>query len=446
MTPEGWEFEADPKHTQTLISMMGLDTPDAKACTTPGVAETEADVSFETEEERDEKDPALSRSEERDWRGAGGTAQYLAGDRLDIKFATKEVLRDAADVRASSHKKVKRIARYLKFAPRFVYCYRFQKPTKTLKVGVDANHAGCLRSRKSTTCVIARKGNHILSELSQTQDVVALSSGESEFIGIVRAAIEALYLRNLLRFFREECELIVETDSTAARGAASRIGCGRKLRHVETKNFFLQGLVREGVIKTEKVKGEEHPPDIGTKHLHWPRLAKLLAKLDIKLLTVAGVSVLPRSEASEVASFYAENKIVKRVEVTIIKLIGQEAVWMLKVVCVVLIIAGLFATVNTVQKVAATGIDWIKACLTPTTVEVQQPEEEPVYQGVTRVEFTPSGSKGHPRKCCIVKKRDQKTLKVYEVCQHCQDVIRAEKEREISIELEKQAVAHSKRD
>ena len=71
-----------------------------------------------------------------------------------------------------------------------------------------------------------------------------------------------------------------------------RIGPGKRLRHVEVELFFLQQLVRQGVISIVKRDGKNHPPDICTKHLAWPDIKRLLAMLDVRLLTLAGVNLL----------------------------------------------------------------------------------------------------------------------------------------------------------
>ena len=71
------------------------------------------------------------------------------------------------------------------------------------------------------------------------------------------------------------------------------MGAGKRLRHLEATQFFLQGLVKQGVITIRKVKGTEHVPDIGTKYLAWSVMEKLLKKMDVKLLTFAGASLLP---------------------------------------------------------------------------------------------------------------------------------------------------------
>ena len=51
---------------------------------------------------------------------------------------------------------------------------------------VDSDHAGCRRTRKSTSGGVAMLGQHILMEHNITQPVVALSSGESEFYAIIK--------------------------------------------------------------------------------------------------------------------------------------------------------------------------------------------------------------------------------------------------------------------
>ena len=75
-------------------------------------------------------------------------------------------------------------------------CFRWQEMKKdgvrTVRSAVDANHAGCVRTRKSTTCLINLIGHHAVQNTSVTQGPVSLSSGESEYRALVRAAVEAL--------------------------------------------------------------------------------------------------------------------------------------------------------------------------------------------------------------------------------------------------------------
>ena len=45
-----------------------------------------------------------------------------------------------------------------------------------------------------------------------------------------------------------DAKIVLETDSAAAKGTAPRIGAGKKLRHLEVEQFFLQQLVKQGQV------------------------------------------------------------------------------------------------------------------------------------------------------------------------------------------------------
>ncbi len=60
-------------------------------------------------------------------------------------------------------------------------------------------------------------GSHCLKTYSQTQKTIALSSGESEFYGIVKAATTGVGIKSLFGSLGLEMEVQVNTDSSAAR-------------------------------------------------------------------------------------------------------------------------------------------------------------------------------------------------------------------------------------
>lgn len=227
---QGWGYEADQKHAGNLIARFNLEDDNAKSASTPGVNPTDEETLFENEEERDELDPPMTQTDATEHRGGAGQGQLLAGDRLDLKSPVKEAMRDNAKPRASSHGKMKRVARYLKHYPRCLNCYRWQVPKKgdgprRLAGGVDCDHAGCKRTRKSTTCIVGRIGRHVVQEQSVTQPgLPALSSGECEYRGLVKCAVEMIYVQNLLRFLRIDSRIELETDSSGQQA-----GCGEEV-------------------------------------------------------------------------------------------------------------------------------------------------------------------------------------------------------------------------
>ena len=61
-------------------------------------------------------------------------------------------------------------------------------------------------------------------------------------------------------------KLQVLTDSSAAKGIASRRGLG-KVRHVEVNQLWVQEKVADGSIELNKVGGEANLADALTKHV-----------------------------------------------------------------------------------------------------------------------------------------------------------------------------------
>jgi hypothetical protein len=58
----------------------------------------------------------------------------------------------------------------------------------------------------------------------------------------------------------------MHTDSSAAKGIASRTGLG-KTRHIAVHLLWVQEKVRDKDIELLKCKGTENPADLMTKHL-----------------------------------------------------------------------------------------------------------------------------------------------------------------------------------
>ena len=51
----------------------------------------------------------------------------------------------------------------------------------------DSDHAGCVRTRKSTSGGVITHGRHVLKTYSKGQAVIALSSAKAEYYGLVSA-------------------------------------------------------------------------------------------------------------------------------------------------------------------------------------------------------------------------------------------------------------------
>ena len=159
--------------------------------------------------------------------GLAARCNYLAADRPDCQLAAKEVCRFMSKPTKLSVEAIKRLGRYLMQQKRLVYMYPWQDDVDSLEVYVDTDHAGCLRTRKSTSggCVVL--GAHLLKSWSSTQPTIILSSGEAELHGVVRGSAAGLRMLSLLADLGVRILLRVWTDSTASIGICKRQGLGK---------------------------------------------------------------------------------------------------------------------------------------------------------------------------------------------------------------------------
>ena len=109
-------------------------------------------------------------------------------------------------------------------------------------------------------------GSHPIKSYSTTQSVIALSSGEAEYYGMVKGGSLGLGIRSLAADLGVKANINLITDSTAAIGIASRKGLG-KVRHIEVNQLWLQEKVNKGDLEIEKIAGEDNLADILTKHV-----------------------------------------------------------------------------------------------------------------------------------------------------------------------------------
>ena len=114
-------------------------------------------------------------------------------------------------------------------------------------------------------------GNHVIKTWSSTQAVIALSSGEAEYYGIVKGGTMGLGARSEMEDLGYTARIVIRTDASAAKGIANRRGLG-KVRHIDTRELWMQEKVGNGDLEVEKVKGTENVADALTKYVDQGKL------------------------------------------------------------------------------------------------------------------------------------------------------------------------------
>ena len=152
----------------------------------------------------------------------------------------------------------------------------------SIETYVDTDYAGCKVTRKSTTGGIAKLSKHVIKGWSNTQSIVTLSSGESEYYGLVRGSSVAIGTRSILQDLGLKLGVVVYSDASAALGIAQRRGVG-KVRHVEVHQLWLQDRVARGDIKVRKIEGKKNPADAVTKYVDGVKLKEHCDRVDLRI-------------------------------------------------------------------------------------------------------------------------------------------------------------------
>ena len=191
-------------------------------------------------------------------------ANYLCLDRPDIGFATKEAMRRLASPTKGDEVALKKLGRYLLGCPRVVSLFRYGERNCSLVVEGDSDHAGCVRTRRSTSGWVIRWGSHVLKWWSKTQPTIALSSGEAELAAIVKSTSEGLGMIAVMKEYGIECDLVAKSDAVAAIGIVKRQGLGR-VRHLAVADLWVQQRAKGGEVSYVKLDGKKNTCDMMTK-------------------------------------------------------------------------------------------------------------------------------------------------------------------------------------
>ena len=135
---------------------------------------------------------------------------------------------------------------------------------------------------KSVSCTVERYGSHMLDCSVAKQSLVALSSGEAEFYGIVRAVATSKQTSQILEQIGMQLEVTTASDSSVARGICTRTGSG-KVRHLSIKELWVQEAYRKKEFQLVSVDTLLNWADIGTKAHTSERLTSLLRQMPLRL-------------------------------------------------------------------------------------------------------------------------------------------------------------------
>jgi hypothetical protein len=211
-----------------------------------------------------------------EYRSLVGSLRYLVHTRPDIAFTVGYVSRFTEKPTTEHLAAVKHILRYV--AGTIDYGCHY-KPGGGLKlVGYsDADMAGDVDTRKSTTGVLFFLGLNPVTWQSQKQKVVALSSCEAEYIAGMTAACQGVWLAQLLSELKckPRTSFTMKMDNQSAIALCKNPVHHDRSKHIDTRYHFIRQCVTEGRIDVAFVGTESQLADILTKPLGRTRFREL---------------------------------------------------------------------------------------------------------------------------------------------------------------------------
>lgn len=164
---------------------------------------------------------------------------------------------------------VKRILRYLKGTIDYSLFFDGSSNEVVLTGYADADHAGDLDTRRSTSGYVFLLGSCCVSWRSKQQPTVAKSSTEAEYIALSGASDECIWLRRLLTEigFQQKLPLVLFEDNRGAIDLSKNPKFHDRTKHIDVHFHSCRERVQNGDISVLHCPSDQMVADIMTKAL-----------------------------------------------------------------------------------------------------------------------------------------------------------------------------------
>ena len=156
--------------------------------------------------------------------------------------------------------------------------------TLALEAYTDANYAGSIVDRRSTTGYCTFLRGNMVTWRSKKQNVAARSSTESEFRAIAQGLCELLWLKIVLDDMRIKWDYPMKLycDNKTAINIAHNPIQHDRTKHIEVERHFIKEKLEEGVVCISYVPSKHHLADILTKGLNSSMFHDLVFKMGME--------------------------------------------------------------------------------------------------------------------------------------------------------------------
>jgi transposase InsO family protein len=215
------------------------------------------------------------------YRNAVGALVYAAtGTRPDIANAVGNVSKFLENPGEMHWKAVKRILRYLKGTASFGLLYT--KGSTNLHGWSDADYAGDLDTRRSTTGYVFQLGKNTITWNSKRQQTVALSTTEAEYMALCHTSKEAIWILKLLKDLGTQTNgATLHEDNQGCLALAKNPVNHPRTKHIDVQYHFVREGIDRGAFSIEYCQTEDMLADVLTKGITKQRFEKLRRSLQV---------------------------------------------------------------------------------------------------------------------------------------------------------------------
>jgi hypothetical protein len=194
-----------------------------------------------------------------------GSLMYaMVSTRLDIAHAVGVVSRYLSNPGKPHWDAVKWILRYLRGTSTLCLCFGNSKPI--LEGFADADMAGDLDDRRSTSDFLFTFAGGAISWQSKLQKCVALYTTEAEYIAATEAGKEMVWLKRfLLELGLNQLNYVIFCDSQSAMDLSKNSMYHSRTKHIDVRYHWLRLAIEEQMLQLKKIHTNDNAADMLTK-------------------------------------------------------------------------------------------------------------------------------------------------------------------------------------